>query len=128
LTNNDERALSSGSGAAGDAVGRHEKAGALPGIGAVGPSGFKSCKIGLGRAGDIVVYRNPTEEQMRNLALSDKYNFVRGLKDDKGDIYLFPACGATHHFMWQQLGLEGAPKEKFSLLYDNGIWSKVASE
>jgi hypothetical protein len=97
---------------------------ALPGIGDVGKSGFKIEKIDLGRAGDTVVYRNPTETQMKSLAMRDKYNTVRWMRMPDGDVYVWPGMASWHDNMAQLLGFD-AISDRGGLLLEDGEFKKL---
>jgi hypothetical protein len=84
----------------------------------------KLYKIDLGRTGDTLVYRNPTEEQMKGLAQRDKYNTIGWMRMPDGDVYVWPGTDSWHDNMAQLLGYD-AIKDRGGQLLENGKLSKL---
>lgn len=96
----------------------------LPGIGSVGKSTFRSLKVPSDISGETMVFRNPTEEQMRSMAQRAKHTTLRWMRAPDGNVYVWPAWDVTHYEMNRHLGNEGDPTNAGQLIFDNGQWFK----
>lgn len=92
----------------------------LLGIGAVGTSPFKAVKLDLGQLGEGLAYRNPTEQQIDNLAARDKYNAVRWFRDETGDVWAFTGGDIPHDQAAYQLGYADTPKDRGGFITEDG--------
>src|SRR6185436_10315185 len=92
----------------------------LPGIGNVGGT-FEAVNIRMGeRTPDLVVYRNPSEEQLRSMLGQATLNSVRWLRAPDDEVYVWPAWAATHDFMRQSLGYDKAADSGVIVLKPDG--------
>jgi hypothetical protein len=102
-------------------LGSTKKVRTLPGIGEVGPAGFRSFRMDGGPMGETRAFLNPTEAQLVYMAERAKYRTIRWGRDKDGNVYVWPANDLTHAGADAELGLDHQFIETGEQsLYENG--------